>query len=306
MDLGSDICVLAPSVLYTVTVESKADGSPEVHFHAGGQGFWVARMAMTLGGRITLCAPIGGESGLVVRTLIETSGILLKAVSSESWNGGYVHDRRSGERAEIVEIEEPVLRRHEIDSLVDSTLALAGDNRVLVLTAPRNPATIPASVYPKLAKNAAKLGCRVAADLSGECLAALTGIDVLKVAHNEAIDAGFARGDSLPELLDGAHELRARGHRTVIVSRGGEPALAVWDDGAFLVHVPELDAADTRGAGDSMTGAIAVGLAGGLETPELVRLAAAAGAMNVTRHGLGSGNRDFVEVLVKRVTLERI
>jgi 1-phosphofructokinase len=81
-----DICVFNPSPLFSVTIEAGADGDPEVHFHAGGQGFWIARMVNRLGARALLCAPLGGETGVVLRTLIQHEGIALKAVPA---NGAY-------------------------------------------------------------------------------------------------------------------------------------------------------------------------------------------------------------------------
>ncbi len=39
---------------------------PEVHVHAGGQGFWVARMAAKLGAEVALCCALGGEPGRVL------------------------------------------------------------------------------------------------------------------------------------------------------------------------------------------------------------------------------------------------
>jgi 1-phosphofructokinase len=299
-----DVCVLAPSPLFTVTIEERGDGAPDVHFHAGGQGLWVARMARVLGAETTLCGPIGGESGLVIEGLIGHSGLAFETLPCKAANGGYVHDRRSGEREPIVEIDAPVLERHEVDELAALVLSLAMSHRALVLTGPSNPAAVPPSVYERLAKNASAVGCRIVADLSRDFLNAITGgVEVLKVAHNEVIDAGLARGDSREELLAAARGLRERGIAVVIVSRAGEPALAVLEEGAFEIHLPELDAADPRGAGDSMTAAAAVALARGMDAPSLLRLAAAAGAMNVTRHGLGSGRPDLVEKLAQQVTL---
>jgi 1-phosphofructokinase len=306
-DAKGDVCVLAPSPLYTVTIEERGDGTPEVHFHAGGQGLWVARMARVLGAETTLCGPIGGESGIVIQSLIERSGPAFVPLPSLAANGGYVHDRRSGEREPIVEIDAPVLQRHEVDELSALVLTLAMSHRALVLTGPSNPAALPAATIERLAKNAAAVGCRVVADLSGEFLKTVSGgVEVLKVAHNEVLDAGLAKGDSRDDLLAAARELRGRGIAVVIVSRGGDPAIAATEDGAFEIHLPELDAADHRGAGDSMTAAAAVALARGLDAPSLLRLAAAAGAMNVTRHGLGSGRRDLVDKLVEQVSLREL
>lgn len=50
-----------------------------------------------------------------------------------------------------------------------------------------------------------------------------------------------------------------------------------------------------------MTAALAVGAARGLAFTDALRLAAAAGALNVSRHGLGTGRRDAIEDVASRV-----
>jgi len=71
--------VFAPDPLLTVTVEAGGDGD-EIHLHAGGQGFWVARMAAALGAEVTICSPFGGETGPVARNLMQGANVLLNAV----------------------------------------------------------------------------------------------------------------------------------------------------------------------------------------------------------------------------------
>ena len=66
--------MFAPSPLLTITIEAGAD-RPEVHLHAGGQGFWVARLAATLGAEVTLCCALGGEPGRVLMGLIQAESI---------------------------------------------------------------------------------------------------------------------------------------------------------------------------------------------------------------------------------------
>lgn len=57
------IAVFSPTPLLTVTIEARSDGGPELHVHAGGQGFWVARMIARLGEPVALCAPFGEDAG---------------------------------------------------------------------------------------------------------------------------------------------------------------------------------------------------------------------------------------------------
>ena len=159
------VCVLAPSPIYTVTIEAAAGAEPKIHFHAGGQGFWIARMVDRLGARAVLCAPLGGETGAVLRTLIEREGVALEAVPCQGWNGGYVHDRRGGERRCLAEVPSPRLTRHEVDDLYDATLVAGLAARVAVLTGPWPEGAVPAHVYERLPRDLGGNGVAVVADL---------------------------------------------------------------------------------------------------------------------------------------------
>ncbi len=76
-----------------------------------------------------------------------------------------------------------------------------------------------------------------------------------------------------------------------MISRAEQPALALLDGEVLVVDPPRLEEADHHGAGDSMTAGVAAMLAQGGDLREAVRTGAAAGALNVTRHGLGTGQR---------------
>jgi 1-phosphofructokinase len=302
---GTQVAIVTPSPLYTVTIEGDAGRDPEVHFHAGGQGFWIARMVIRLEAQATLCAPFGGEPGMVLRTLIESEGVALKAVAAQGWNGGYVHDRRSGERKPIVQVPSPPLTRHEIDDLYSAAVAAGLAAGVAVLTGPSRPGVLPADVYRRLARDLGENGVSMVADLSGEALQAIAGgVQFLKVSHSELIEAGYCAGDTPEQLAAGARRLQeGSGAANVIVSRAAEPALALLEDRLVEVAGPRFQARDHRGAGDSMTAGLAVGCARGLALEAVLRLAAAAGTLNVTRHGLGSGRRDSIEAIARRIEI---
>jgi 1-phosphofructokinase len=141
------ISVFAPSLLYTVMIEAGPDGQPDVHFHAGGQGFWIARMVNRLDAKVLLCAPLGGESGVVLKTLIEREGVALEAVPVQAWNGGYVQDRRGGERQLLAQVPSACLSRHEVDDLYDAALVAGLAAGVAVLTGPAHDKVLPTHIY---------------------------------------------------------------------------------------------------------------------------------------------------------------
>ncbi|MDQ7903137.1 PfkB family carbohydrate kinase [Phytohabitans sp. ZYX-F-186] len=305
--MANHVLVFAPAPQLTVTVEQPAE-AVEIHVHPGGQGVWQARMIIELGPPVVMCAAVGGEIGQVLQALLSAEGIELRAVTREATSGGYVHDRRGGTRTEIADVPGEPLNRHELDELYSLTLAAAMRAQVAVLSGPAEPSMLPADTYRRLAADLGRNGVKVVADLSGDYLSAvLQGQPYLvKASHEELITDGRAKDDSEAELIGALHGLHADGATTVLVSRAGEGALALLDGEAYRVESPRLEVADARGAGDSMTAGVAAVLAQGGDAGTAVRTGAAAGALNVTRHGLGSGRADAVRSLVERVNLKRL
>ena len=303
-----EICVLAPWPIFTVTIERGAEGEDEIYFHAGGQGFWVARMIANLGSRPVLCGPLGGESGVVLRALIQAEGIELRPISTERWNGGYVHDRRDGERKTVATMAPGPLNRHEADDLYDTVLTAGIHAGVAVMTGVIEADILSAGFYQRLAHDLSANGVAVVADLSRDALKALDGgVTFLKVSHSELIGAGYCTQEDEASLIEGLWALqRSTGSVNAIVSRADQPALALLQDRLVKVTPPRFEALDHRGAGDSMTAAIAVAEAREMEPEETLRMAAAAGALNVTRHGLGTGKLEHISEVAAHVTVEDI
>ena len=302
-----EISVLAPSPLFTVTIESGPNGSDTVYFHAGGQGFWVARMIRNLGATPYLCGPFGGETGTILKTLIEVEGIRAVPVPIAGWNGGYVQDRRTGERQTLGNMPSAHLNRHEIDDLYDAALAQGFHTGTIVLTGSVHDSRLPPEFYGRLAKDLGDNGVTVIADLWGAELRALAGgIDFLKVSHLELIDGGYCADGSRSSILQALIRLKTTGAHNIIVSCAEAPALALIDDQAFEVIPPRFQPLDFRGAGDSMTAALTYARAMKLNTDCSLRLAAAAGALNVTRHGLGTGQLSHIQEIAKQVQVRKL
>ena len=124
--------------MLSITVEAlTSDGGDEIHLHAAGQGVWVRGWRPSSAPSPILCGFIGGETGAVLRPLLERMDVELRLVETGAASGCYLHDRRSGERdADRPERLDCRPRRHEIDELFSSTVAAAIDRGVLALCGP--------------------------------------------------------------------------------------------------------------------------------------------------------------------------
>ena len=174
----------------TITVEAGTD-RPEVHLHAGGQGFWVARLAATLGAEVSLCCALGGEPGRVLRGLIEAEPIELSAAAGGTPNGVYIHDRPSGTRAEIVSVDSRPLGRHATDELYGIALAAGLDADVTMITGCQPPDIINPAVYRRLVTDLRANNKLVIADLTGPPLRAALdgGVELLRLSDEELVRA---------------------------------------------------------------------------------------------------------------------
>ncbi len=304
------LVVFAPSPLLTITVEAADTPRQEIHLHAGGQGFWVARLAALLGARVSLCCALGGESGAVLRALIAREKVELLDVQCGAANGVYIHARRDSGREQLARTECKGLSRHEADELYGVMLSAALDASLAMLTGVDPPSVLEGDVYRRLAGDLRSNGVEVIADLTGSALkAALAGgVDLLKISDEELLREDLARSSDVEGLLEGSEGLHEAGARTVLISRADDPALFLDAPNRRYLELtgPRVEALEPRGTGDSMFAALGAGLASDQNLDDALRLAMAAGCLNATRHGLGTGTREQIEQLSHHIEIKEI
>lgn len=303
----SEIVIFAPSPVLTVTVEDDPDG-PDVHFHAGGQGVWQARMLRRVGADVTLCSVLSGESGRMLRHLLDDEGIRIVAVEREARGGAYVHDRRGGERVKIVETGGAPISRHDLDELYGITLREGLRADLVILSGPAGDDTLPADVYRRLAADIRSGDRPVVVDLAGDRLTAALagGVTVAKVSDEELLADGRIAKNTTDEIIAAMRRLSGEGASNVIVTRADRPFLALHDGALSEVTPPKMQSVDASGAGDSLTAGVAATLAGGGTMQDAVTIGAAAGAINVTRHGLGTGDAETIAAMRDLVAVRTV
>jgi 1-phosphofructokinase len=292
--------------MLSITIEAlTAAGGDDIHVHAAGQGVWVARMAAELGASPVLCGFIGGETGTVLRPLLEQMDAELRLVETGEGSGAYIHDRRGGEREPVAQSAAMPPSRHEVDELFSTTVAAALDAGVLALCGPYPGEALPLEIYGNLVTDVRANGTPVVVDLSPPRLdSALEGEPEL-VKINDWELAKYVEGpvDGKERMLGAARRLLEKGAGAAIITRAEEPAMVVRGDDAWELTPPRFERGAREGCGDSMMGALAACMAQGLGWEETLRTAAAAGAANFLRRGLGSGSRSVIEDLARKIEL---
>jgi 1-phosphofructokinase len=301
MASGGSVVVFGPSPMLSITVEAvPVEAVDEIHVHAAGQGVWVARMAAALDAEVLLCAYIGGETGAVLRPLLEQEPFEMRLVETGDSSGCYLHDRRSGHREPLAMSPGPLLTRHEIDDLFSATCAAALDADVLAVCG-----AFPAEAMPVEVADVRANDRPVIVDLSPPRLdSALEGGPEL-VKINDWELARYVDGpvDTPDRMRAGAERLIEAGAGAVVITRAEEPALVLRDGRAWELVPPRFERGAREGCGDSMMGALAACMATGADWEETFRIGAAAGAANFLRHGVGRADGAVVADLARRVEL---
>ena len=160
------VAVFSPHPILGITIEQRGSDEDDIHIHAGGQGVWVARMAGELGAHPILCGFCGGETGELLRPLLEAQAGETRLVETSTPTGSWVIDRRSGDRKMIAHAWSDPPTRHETDDLFSITCAAALESEVLVVCGPVPTDALPLDVFSNLVADASAGGTKVIVDLS--------------------------------------------------------------------------------------------------------------------------------------------
>lgn len=304
------ILVMAPSLFLTVTIEREAGATgDEIHIHPGGQGFWVSRLLAQLGCSPVLCGPLGGEAGTALKSLVRGWGVALSPVDIGAATPCLVYDRRSGRR-ELLARDRPVaLKRHEADDLYGAVLSGALEAGRCVVVGAHPGDVLPGDVFERLGADFRRLGVAVAADLHGWQLDAYLRygrLELLKVSDEDLLADGRIQNLGETEVASALRRLARHDARCIVASRAERGALMATDGNLFRAVPPLLDVVDHIGSGDSMTAALIAALIDGANPGDALRMGCAAGAANVTRHGLGSASAELIRRLAATVEVQRI
>jgi ribokinase len=267
--------------------------------YQGGKGGNQATAAARLGARVAVVGAVGDdEMGRQARSALASEGIDVAglAVSSRATGVALIVVDPRGENLITVApgANDEVHAVHVRTAL--AALAPGPDDVVLVCRE-IPPDGVRAAL--EVGREAGSITILNPAPADGLDAATLALADILTPNETELAllgGLGSARGNpetAARQVLAGqptdAGEGDAHG-RAVVVTLGAAGALIVRAAGAAVaVPAPAVEVVDTTGAGDTLNGALAAGLADGLDLAGAVRRAVAAAALSTTRPGARGG-----------------
>ncbi len=303
---------LNPALDKTVTIPRFALDSvnriSELREDPGGKGINVSKVIAKLGGTSRAIALLGGAVGEKIELALEGMGIDVWAFEA------------NGETRTNTKVVDPVLDTHtDINepgpeatlALLDGMLASLADaiqEGDIVVLSGSLPKGAPVATYETWCRTCSGAGAKVFLDADGDALS--HGLKALPYLAKPN-DAELSRicGRELKDVTEIASEARAiveRGVSRVVVSMGGAGALFAESGRTLLAHSPKVPVGSTVGAGDSVVAALAFAEERGMTLEETARLSMATGAANVMQSGTQAAERELVDSLLDKVSLEEL
>jgi ribokinase len=255
--------------------------------HHGGKGGNQAVAAARLGARTVFVGAVGNDAfGKAARAALEAEGVDISGVIT-------LPDEATGVALIVVDEagENAIAVAGGANAALDSVQVRAALKRlelkrgdvVLVGHEIRTGATHEALRVARLAKATTILNPAPAGGLEGPTLALA---DILTPNEGELTAlAGRGRPSAQAKRLLGPEP----GDRAVLVSLGANGTLLVDARRSRAFAAAKADVVDTVGAGDTLNGALAAGLAAGLDLVEATRRAGVAASLAVARPGARGG-----------------
>lgn len=252
----------------------------------GGKGINVSRVLRELGEESVALGFIAGFTGDALEQELQKLGVHTDFIRLPE--GLTRINIKLKETAETeINAGGPLIGAEALDAFLDQLSVLQRlDTLVLAGSVPPS---MPVDIYQRIAKKMQAKGVRLVVDATGELLLGTLPYRpfLIKPNHRELEQLAGRALEGENELLAAAEELRQKGARNVLVSRGAEGAILLDEQGkTYTVPAPSVKAINTVGSGDSMVAGFLAGIQNGSE--EALRLAVAAGSATAASEDLAT------------------
>lgn len=282
-----------------------------VHLAAGGKGLNVTRAARTLGCPVLATGPLAGHAGRLMADLAVAEGIPAEWywLPSGETRTCLLINHDAHDTTVINEPGEPVTAGVWA-GFADHVQTLAAQAQAVAFSGSLPPGVKPTALC-ELARVVVAPERAVYLDSSGTALEAAlaqpTGL-VIKINRAE-LAAGLGVSDydfSLEKVLAAGQILLERGAALVVITAGGEGALAITPEGCWQAQAPQINVVSTVGSGDSMLAGLAIARLRGKEVAEALAYGVACGTANALTTLPGRFEQGMVETFLIQIKVKNI
>jgi tagatose 6-phosphate kinase len=269
----------------------------------GGKGVNAARAAVRLGARVITTGIAGGHAGRWIVEALSAEGLephwsFAKAESRTT----YVTVDQAG--GSVIVYERPAAATEDefgafLRLLEERLLPHCG----YAIVAGSVPSGIEARGHAAIVEVCRRVGRPLLVDASGAGLLAALDVrpDVVKIGRVEAVETGIVSDEA--DAVEAAMALVERGATFAVVTDGAREVGAADASHTWRADVPEVDAVNAVGSGDSFNAALSLARMDGESIEVALARGIAAGAANALALGAGMPDPEVVRELEAQVAV---
>ncbi len=295
LDVATRIHSVAPEIKLRCAAPS---------FHPGGGGINVSRAISFLGGQSSAVYAAGGHNGAMLTQLLSDEGIdnCPVEIAGITRENVVVYEESTGLQYRFT-MPGPALSADEWIACLETIFDL---NPAYIVASGSLPPGVPVEFYGEITRYAREHGIRVILDTAGDALNRAIGKGLYLLKPNLRELELFA-GEAAPgerQIREAGQRLIAEGMAEVlVVSLGATGAALITSADCVFLRAPIVPIQSKVGAGDSMVGGIALGLARGFTLVDAARLGVAAGSAAVMTAGTALCRKEDAWRLYEEVSL---
>lgn len=290
-----------PAIDYVVRMDEIIPGAvnrtrgEEVFY--GGKGINVSVVMRNMGVENTALGFIAGFTGDAIEKYLTKLGIKTDFIKLNAGISRINVKIKAGEETEI-NGQGPEISDEAIGALMDKIDGLsAGDTLILAGSVPKS---LPDDIYERIMSRLDGKGVEIVVDATGNLLVNVLKYRpfLIKPNNHELSEIFGIEIKTEDELIEYAKKLQDMGARNVLISRAGDGAILVPENGEPLKSgAPKGKVVNSVGSGDSMVAGFVIGYMKSGDYGEALKLGTACGSATAFSPGLAE--KDLVEELLK-------
>jgi tagatose 6-phosphate kinase len=283
--------------------KGKVNRADKVLSMAGGKGNNVARVLRQLGHvGITATGFASGYNGKFIIEQLNESGIITEFVAA-SGESRLCLNFLDGSSTEVLEPGPEIFPEH-LDNLKRELHRLSASSRLVIFSG-SIPKGLSTDLYAELIELSRSAGAEVFLDASGDPL--IQGLKAMPIfiKPNEDEIESLLPFTGKTDIRNTIVALMEQGVPNVVVTLGGEGAIAGVNGKLFQVKIPQIQTVNTVGCGDAFVAGYAFGYVRNWPPEQCLRHAAAAGCANALSPVAGDLKLSDQQDLLREVQVEQ-